>query len=201
MGLFGSSGYAIKKYEKGQLIHIQNELCEAMDIILEGKVSIQKIDEEGNILRVAVFSSGEILGANLLFSSSNSYPMFVVSESKTIILQAGRDLILKLSRNNTAFTAGLLTVVSNKTRILTEKIDTISFKTIRQRIIDFLKYEHYIQKSREIKLNDTKKDLAERMGIQRTSLSRELNKMRKEGLIEFTSRTITLKNVRALIGQ
>ncbi len=172
-----------------------------MDIILEGKVSIQKIDEEGNILRVAVFSSGEILGANLLFSSSNSYPMFVVSESKTIILQAGRDLILKLSRNNTAFTAGLLTVVSNKTRILTEKIDTISFKTIRQRIIDFLKYEHYIQKSREIKLNDTKKDLAERMGIQRTSLSRELNKMRKEGLIEFTSRTITLKNVRALIGQ
>jgi len=31
------------------------------------------------------------------------------------------------------------------------------------------------------------------MGIQRTSLSRELNKMRKEGLIEYNAKTITLK--------
>jgi CRP-like cAMP-binding protein len=46
-----------------------------MDIILEGRVSVQKIDEDGNILKINVFSGGDILGANLLFSSRNSYPM------------------------------------------------------------------------------------------------------------------------------
>jgi len=183
----------VEEYERGQIIHLQNELCEAMDIILEGKVSVQKIDEEGNILKVAVFSDGEILGANLLFSSSNTYPMTVVSESRTIILHAYRDLILESCQRNTDFMAGLLTVISNKALVLTDKIDTISFKTIRQRIIDFLRYEYYIQKSTAIKLNTTKKELAERMGIQRTSLSRELNKMRKEGLIEYNAKTITLK--------
>ncbi|MEA4939555.1 MAG: helix-turn-helix domain-containing protein, partial [Christensenella sp.] len=41
-----------------------------------------------------------------------------------------------------------------------------------------------------IKLEITKKALAERIGVQRTSLSRELTKMRDEGLIDFDSESI-----------
>ncbi|NLZ83309.1 MAG: winged helix-turn-helix domain-containing protein, partial [Clostridiales bacterium] len=43
-----------------------------------------------------------------------------------------------------------------------------------------------------IKLNMTKKALAERIGVQRTSLSRELAKMRAEGLILFDKDAITI---------
>ncbi len=59
---------------------------------------------------------------------------------------------------------------------------------------DFISYESYIQKSTAVKVGISKKDLAQRMEVQRSSLSRELNKMRKDGLIEFDSKTITLKN-------
>jgi len=197
--LFNSSNYRVGKYDKGQVLHIQNELCESMDMILEGKLSVQKIDEEGNVLKVAVFSDGDILGANLLFSNSNSYPMTIVSESKTAILHIYKELILELSQNNVTFTSNLLTIISNKTLVLTDKIDAISLKTIRQRINDFLKYEYHIQKSNVIKLNISKKDLAERLGIQRTSLSRELNKMRKDRLIDFDSKTITVKDAKYLV--
>jgi len=38
----------------------------------------------------------------------------------------------------------------------------------------------------------TKKELAERLGIQRTSLSRELNKMKKDGLIDYDAHSITI---------
>ena len=48
------------------------------------------------------------------------------------------------------------------------------------------------QNSNIIKLNMTKKALAERIGVQRTSLSRELAKMREDGLIEFTPVSISL---------
>lgn len=190
--LFGSSNHRIKKYGKGQIVHIQNELCETMDLILEGKIAVQKIDEEGNIFKVAVFPGGDILGANLLFSKSNFYPMTVVSESNTVILHVYKELALELSQKNAVFMAGLLSVISNKTLVLSDKIDAISLKTIRRRINDFLKYEQHLQKSKVIKLGISKKDLAERLGIQRTSLSRELNKMRKDGLIEYDSKTITI---------
>jgi CRP-like cAMP-binding protein len=87
------------------------------------------------------------------------------------------------------------TVISDKAIMLTDTINLISLKSIRQCIIAFLRYEYHIQKNTVIKLNISKKDFAERLGIQRTSLNRELNKMRKDGLLEYDARTVTLKNI------
>ncbi|MEM1486268.1 Crp/Fnr family transcriptional regulator [Oscillospiraceae bacterium PP1C4] len=192
--LFSLPKYKIDSYAKGQIIHLQNEVCLAMDIILDGQVSVQKIDDEGNTLKITVLSGGDVLGANLMFSNRNSYPMTIVSETKSVVLHIYKELVLELSQTNIRFMCGLMTVISDKTFVLTDKIDAISLKTIRQRINDFLKYQYHIQKSHTIKLNMSKKDLAERLGIQRTSLSRELNKMRIEGLLEYDARTIVLKN-------
>lgn len=193
--MFHSTNYRIIQYDKGQIIHLQNEVCSAMDVVLKGKVAVQKIDEEGSILKINVFSGGNILGANLLFSSRNFYPMTVIAESQAVMLHISKELILELSQTNVNFIAGLMTEISDKTLLLTDKIDAISLKTIRQKILDFLRYEYSIQKSAVLTITLSKKDLAERFGIQRTSLSRELNKIRKEGLLEYDAKTITLKNM------
>ncbi len=192
--IFNSSDIKIKEYGKDQIIHLQNEMCRTMDIILSGQVSVQNIDEEGNILTINVFSARDILGANLLFSGKNYYPMTVVAVSKVTIAHIQTELILELCQGNVDFMVGLMKTISDRTIILTDKINTISLKSIRKCIIDFLKYEYLLQNSKVIKLNISKKDLAERLGIQRTSLSRELNKMRKEGLLEYDARTITIKD-------
>jgi CRP-like cAMP-binding protein len=42
----------------------------------------------------------------------------------------------------------------------------------------------------------TKKALAEKIGVQRTSLSRELDRMRKEGLIDFEGRTVCITGLK-----
>ncbi len=68
-------------------------------------------------------------------------------------------------------------------------------KTLRQCIIEFILYEYYAQKTTKIKLNTTKKGLADKIGVQRTSLSRELNKMRKEKLIDFDNKYIIIHDV------
>lgn len=194
INLFKSSKYNINAYEKGQIVHLQNEICLAMDIILDGQISVQKIDKDGNILKIIVLTRGDILGANLIFSSRNSYPMTIISESKSVVLQIYKESILSFCKENTSFMAGMMSTISDKTLVLTDKIDAISLKTIRQRINDFLKYEYHIQRSNKIKLNITKKELAERLGVQRSSLSRELNKMRSDGLVEYDSRSITIKD-------
>ena len=89
----------------------------------------------------------------------------------------------------------LLGTISDRMLILADKIRTISHKTIRQQIIAFLTYEYHLQKSPVIRLKYSKKELAERLGVQRSSLGRELNKMRREGLLEYDARTITLKEM------
>lgn len=193
--VFNTCKYSIRNYEKDQVIHLQKENCCNIDIIIKGQVSVQKIDENGNVLTIKVFSDGDIIGENLIFSSRSYYPMTITSMSKVTVLHIQKESILELCEKNTDFMLNLITAISDKTIILTDKINSITLKSIRQCIIDFLENEYYIQKSSVIKLNLSKKDLAERLGIQRTSLSRELNKMRKNGLLEFDAQTITLKKL------
>lgn len=192
--LICSSPYEIKKYQQNQLIYLQNELCHTMDIILDGQVAIKKIHENGKILTISVFGTQEIIGANLIFANTNKYPMTVIAVANTTIFHISEKLLLQLCHSNQHFMINLMREISNKSVILSEKINAISLKTIRQCLIEFLKYEYHLQKNNVIRLNISKKRLAERLGIERSSLSRELNKMRRDGLIEYDARTITLKN-------
>ena len=196
--LFQNNLYHIRTYTKDSVVHLQNEKCENLDIILSGTVSVQKIDSNGDLLTICSFSAGEVMGENLLFSHRNFYPMTITAKCDAEILQIKKELILKLCQDNSKFLKGFLQSVSDKTLILTGKIKVLTLKTIRQCIIEFLLYEYHAQKSATIKLNMTKKELAEKIGVQRPSLSRELNKMRKDGLITYDPTQITIIDVDSL---
>ena len=86
-----------------------------------------------------------------------------------------------------------LAYISDHSVILGDRIKHYVNRTIRECIISYLDYESKKQESNTIKLEITKKALAERIGVQRTSLSRELAKMRAEGLIEFDSNSIKVQ--------
>lgn len=193
--IFNNNHHAVKKYKKNSIIYMQNEKCKTLDVVLDGIISIQKIDSEGNMLSINNFANSDIIGENLLFSVKNVYPMTIIAKSDVDILHINKDLILMLCQNNKHFLLGFLQSLSSKALILSDKITALSMKTLRQCIIEFLLFEYYAQDNVEIKLNMTKKDLAEKFGVQRSSLSRELNKMRKDGLIDFNSKYIIIKDI------
>ncbi len=193
--LFVQDSFNIKTYKKNSVIYFQNEKCVTFDIVLKGIVSVQSTDEKGNYISISDFTIGSELGGNLLFSHKNFYPMMVLAKTEVTLIHLKKYLVLSLCQSNTTFLSKFLHSISDKTLILTDKIKTLSLKSIRQCIIDFLMYESYVQKSNIIKLEVTKKDLAEKFGVQRSSLSRELNKMRKDGLIEYDAFSITIVNL------
>lgn len=186
---------SLTRHKKGQLVYLQNEICQSMDIILEGEVSIQKIDKEGNILTIQTFSAMDHIGANLLFSSRKKYPMTVAVESDAVILHLERELVVDLIQTHRSFMEALLQAISDRTLILTDKINAISLSTIREQLLSFLRYESRIQQSNTVTLDISKKKLAEKLGVQRSSLGRELQKMRIDGLISYDRKTITLKDL------
>lgn len=196
--IFNSSNHHIKKYKKGSIVYMQNEKCNSLDVILEGIISIQKIDSEGNVLTIKDFANGDVVGENLLFSVNNKYPMTILSKSDVNLLHVNKEMILKLCQTSESFLLSFLQSLSSKALILSDRITSLTMKTLRQCIIDFLLFEYYSQGSSGIKLNLTKKDLAEKLGVQRSSLSRELNKMRNDDLIEFNTKYIFIKDIDVL---
>lgn len=194
-----NESYYIKDYKKGSVIYLQGEKCITLDIVLKGVVSIEGIDDKGNYVTISDFTAGNTIGGNVLFSNRNFYPMTIIGKTDVSIIHLKKDFILKLCQGNSNFLINFLESLSDKTMILADKIKILSFKSLRKSIIDFLIYESYSQKSNKINLGLTKKDLAEKFGVQRTSLSRELNKMREEGLIEYDAYHITILDKDLLI--
>ncbi len=187
-----NGAFKIATYKKNSVIHFDGELCSKLEIILSGKVVVDRIDESGNLLTISEFYSDDILGGNLLFSKDPYYPMTISTQMPTEILEIDREILFELFCGNPQFLRAYLELVSDHAFILGNKIKHYVNKTIRESIMNYLHYESKKQNSNRIKLNITKKALAEKIGVQRTSLSRELAKMRKDGLIVFDRDAITL---------
>ena len=187
-----SGKFKVTSYKKSSVVHFDGERCSKLEIILSGKVVVDRIGESGNLLTISEFYNDDILGGNLLFSKNPCYPMTVLTQLPTDILEIDRETLFELFCNNPIFLRTYLELTSDRAFILGNKIKHYINKTIRESIMNYLNYESKIQNSNRIKLNTTKKSLAEKIGVQRTSLSRELAKMRDDGLILFDTDSITL---------
>ncbi|HPM11249.1 MAG TPA: Crp/Fnr family transcriptional regulator [Paludibacter sp.] len=184
--------FRVVEYFKNNTIHYEGELCEKLEIILSGAVAIERIDKNGNILTVAELNENDVLGGNLLFSKNPYYPMTVSAKTSIKILEVKEDYLFDLLSKHPFVLKSYLELICDNAYILGNKIKNYAQKTIRESILNYLNYECKKQNSNEIVLRITKKEMAKKIGVQRTSLSRELAKMRDDGLIKFTRGIITL---------
>ena len=196
--IFKGLTYKILPYYKGNIIFNEDEHCKSLGIILEGIVEIQKIDAFGKILTIAQFTESDIFGENLIFGDQNTFPMTVSSKTDTMILYIQKDSVIKLCQKSSDFLYEYLRIVSNRAVALSFKLKEVTLKTIRQKICEFILLQYSAQKSRKIILPMSKKDWADKLGVQRPSLSRELIKMKEQGLIDYDKNIIIIKNLDVL---
>lgn len=196
--VFSDLSFSIQQYNKDKFIFIEDEVCRNLSIILSGNVEIQKIDASGKVLIIAEFHEGDSFGESLIFSDRGNFPMSVMSKTGSVILHIEKDSVIKLCQKSSTFLYAYLRLISNRAMLLGTKIKEVTLKTIRQKICEFLIYEYTLEKDKKIHLTMTKKEWADKMGVQRPSLSRELIKLKDEGLIDFYKDVIELKDVESI---
>ena len=187
-----SGNFRVVTYKKNAVIHFDGDVCTKLELLLSGSVMVERIEEDGNFLTVSEIKANDMIGGSLLYSNHPYYPMTVVAQSDTIVLEIEKEILFRLLSNNPWFLRLYLEYTSNRTFLLGYRLKSYVHKTIREHLMDYLKLESIKQNSKCIVLSTTKKVLAEQIGVQRTSLSRELAKIKKEGLVDFVSKTITL---------
>jgi len=184
--------FKVGAYGKNTIVHFSGEICNKLEIILEGIVHVERIDESGNLMTIAEFCNDEILGGNLLFSKNPYYPMTITTKTHAVILEIHKERLFEIFSDDPSFLRCYLEFVADHTTILGDRIQHYVNKSIRDCIMNYLEHEKQKQNSKKIRLPITKKAWAERMGVQRTSLLRELAKMKKDGLVRYDSKYIEL---------
>lgn len=179
-------------YNKGMTIHEQNTKSSGIDIVWEGKLIAYSLTINGSETIVSEFSKNDIIGANLLFGDENRYPMNIYCLEDSILFHIEKTAIEELLKIH-GFVIEFIRSLSLNSQGMNKKIVMYTQKTLRENLLDYLRALSASQNSQVVALPITKKELADRLGVQRPSLFRELKQMKDEGLIDIDNRIITLK--------
>jgi len=192
------SNFTIKKYLKGNLVVLEDSQCKELGILLKGLLEVQSLYPSGKSLTLTRLKPTEIFGEAILFSKSNKFPSTIETIEESAIMFIKKSDLINCLSNCHRFMENLLELFSDRLLMLNKKIKTLTMKSIKQKIGNFLMEEYKKQKSRKIKVSLSRQEMAEHMGIQRPSLSRELSRMREEGIIEFDKEYIVVKDLETL---
>lgn len=192
----GSLNPVQNHYQKGSVIHFQNEKCNGIDLIVEGEVEIIRINEDGSYLTMSKLFPGDSMGANAIFSSSGAYPFTAVADSNIESIYIPEKIIRDLCIENSKFVFRLLRMISDRSDSFTGWISGISRKTIKQNITDYLILLSETQGNDQVVLDCSKTELAARFGVNRSSLGRIFTQMQREGSIEMDNRRIKLLDMK-----
>ena len=185
--------YRISTFSEAQTVALEGTPCSHLGIILTGEVQVQKISESGNILIVDRLPPGSIFGEVIIFSQQIQYPATITaSDHETSIMFIAAGEIVNLCRADPQFMERFLGLLSDKILMLNRKIESMSRRTIRQKVAGFLLDEYQEQKRLQLDLDLTRKEMADHLGIPRPSLSRELGNMKDEGIIDFHRNTMKI---------
>ena len=192
------SNYIIKKCPKGNVVVIEGSKCEELGILLEGLLEVQTLYPSGKLLTFVQLKPVETFGEAILFSKMNKFPATIEAIKDSKIMFIKKENLINCLTNCHKFMENFLELLSNKLLILNKKVKMLSLESIRKKIGSFLMEEYNKQGSNIIKVSLSRKEMAEHMGIQRPSLSRELIKMRDAGIIDFNREVIIIKDIAAL---
>ncbi|WP_243122858.1 Crp/Fnr family transcriptional regulator [Haloimpatiens lingqiaonensis] len=185
----------VNSYSKGEIIATEGELCSKIGIVIEGAVEAQKIYASGKIVTIDKLNIGNTFGEAIIFSNTNKYPATIMSSNSSKVLFIHKKDIINLCSMEKKILNNFMNILSNKILMLNRKIKNMSYKTLRQKIAGFIFDEYKKQGSNTINLPYSRKETAEHLGIPRPSLSRELIRMKEEGIIDFYKNSIKILNV------
>lgn len=196
--LLSKAQYTVKLYKRDEVVAVEEEECRALAIVIEGEVHIQKIYASGKTVTLARLGPGKIFGEAIIFSNTRVYPATVVAAVDTRIMYITKEDIINFCRFNPVVLENFMRLLSNKILMLNRKIKELSLETLRHKVCNFILEEYNKQKNLTLKLNLSRKAMAEQMGVQRPSLSRELIRLKNEGFINFNKNSLTIKDLEGL---
>lgn len=196
--LFGNGMYQIRKFHPKDIVAIQGEPCNYLMIMLSGTVQGQMVDSSGRLIVIEEISAPFAIAVAFVYAEKNELPVSVVALKESEILFLHRDFFTDILQKNKTILLNYLTVISNRSKFLSDKIHFLTFRTIKSKIADFLLKRAKQSGAKVILLEETQQELADVFGVARPSLARTFKEMENEGLIMIERKKITLIDLSGL---
>lgn len=166
--------------ERGETLLRQGEQTERCGILLEGVLQGYRIEEDGTFSVVSTLSPGMMFGEILMFSDHPS-PVTLTAMTDCRILYLGP---FDLSHTHPRLIHNLFALIGSEYWALHQKIRYCSHLSLRKRILSYLR-DHETEAKKPFSVPLDRNGMAAYLNADRSALSRELSRMKKEGILEY----------------
>ncbi len=180
-------GARMADFAKGDPVFLEGDSAGFIGLVLEGAVQIVRDDFYGNRSLLMVAQRGESFAEAFACANIETMPLsgFALQDCKILWLECRR--MLTVCTNACGFhntlVRNLLQEVAQKSLLLSRKVQFMSQKTTKAKLMAYLSDQAKQKKSTEFTIPLNRQALADFLGVERSAMAAELSKLRKEGVL------------------
>ena len=188
-GMLGCTGYHLGQYKKGEAVILESEQVRHIGIVLSGSVNMVKEDLWGGKSLLSRVGVSDLFGETFACGEDTQSAVTFLAAEDTQVLFIPFERIMHTCTRACEFhhklVENMVRIIAAKNRELLRKVEIVSKKTLRDKILTYLSIQAQNRNSRYFEIPLSRGELAEYLCADRTALSRELAAMRSEGLIDY----------------
>lgn len=185
-----------KRFQKGEYIYRMDSLVKEIGLVLSGNVRIERDELWGDRSILSYLSAGQVFAEAYACAFNQPLMVNVISATDSEILFLNIDQIFSSCPTGCQFhgklVKNLLSVMAQKNLSLSQKINDITPKSIRGRLMSYLTCQYAKKGTPDFEIPFNRQQLADYLCVDRSSMSNELSKMQREGLITFEKNRFSL---------
>ncbi len=191
----------VETYHKGAVIVLAGQSFHSLGILLEGQAKIVQDHSDGRQLMIASLNVGDIFGEVEAFSSGN-WSNTVEAQEACTVLYLEPCKVIGTCHNACAWhhslIENLLERIAYRTQLLSRQVYYLTIRSLRGRISALLLEESQKVGKTTFMLKMNRNEMANFLNVARPSLSRELARMRDEGLISYYNSSMRILDMERL---
>jgi CRP-like cAMP-binding protein len=175
-------------YDKKYTILSEETPAKYIGVVLSGSVQVSQVDYYGNRSILSVLVAGEIFAEAFACAEVGSMPVSVIANEPCEIMMIDSSHILHTCQNNCGFHQrlifNLMKDLATKTILFHQRIEVTSKRTTRDKLLTYLMMQAKRAGSREFDIPFDRQELADYLEVERSGLSAEIGKLRREGVLD-----------------
>jgi len=196
LGLLGCLGAKVMSFEKKHSIFTEGSRARYIGIVLSGSAQIVQMDYYGNRSIIHEIVPSELFGEAFACAEMASIPVSVVANEACEVLLIDCVRILHTCKKACGFHQrlifNLMKDIATKAIMFQQKIEVISKRSTREKLLAYLNIQARKSGGRSFVIPFDRQELADYLEVERSGLSAEISKLRKEGILKSNKNSFEL---------
>lgn len=199
--ILDSLDYRVFEISKNEIVVRQNSNCEHLYVLIEGKLKVDIIDVLGNEVMIEYIVAPRAFATPHLFKNDTTLPATFKSIEDGIFFTATKKSVFELISKYPDLLKSFLCISGNCDKCTTLRLRALSYKNVRSRFVAYLFEQRDTNREANtdiITIEHNQVQLADYLCVTRPALTKEINKMIKEGLISMDGKRVELLKINEL---